>query len=152
MTIRGHPGHRASEPVRGGAPEHGRMPRYYEVRAQLIALVREMEEGALLPPERALAERYGVSRVTLRQAVGELVLSALAQKCAHRRKYGHERCGPEWRLSGGFADHCHPGRSCPHPADKILWGMTWPDRELQDGQTLLAGEIDLRVLQTLRGA
>ena len=31
----------------------------------------------------------------------------LSQKCAHRRKYGHERSVPEWRLSGGFADHCH---------------------------------------------
>lgn len=34
-------------------------------------------------------------------------LRGLPQKCAHRRKYGHERSAPEWRLSGGFADHCH---------------------------------------------
>lgn len=74
------PEHRAGEPVRGGIPEHGRVPRYYEVKAGLLALVQEMEEGALLPPERELAERYGVSRVTLRQAVGELVLEGKLQR------------------------------------------------------------------------
>jgi putative phosphonate catabolism associated alcohol dehydrogenase len=28
------------------------------------------------------------------------------QKCRTLRKYGHERIGPEWLLSGGFATHC----------------------------------------------
>lgn len=74
------PEHRAGEPVRGGIPEHGRVPRYYEVKAEMLALAQEMEEGALLPPERELAERYGVSRVTLRQAVGELVLEGKLQR------------------------------------------------------------------------
>ncbi|OLM12626.1 MBL fold metallo-hydrolase [Pseudonocardia sp. Ae505_Ps2] len=39
-----------------------------------------------------------------------------------------------------------------NPAEHVLWDMTWPDRtpdqELADGQTLTAGGIDLRVLQT----
>lgn len=39
-----------------------------------------------------------------------------------------------------------------NPAEMVLWDMTWPDRkpdrELADGQTLSAGGIDLRVLQT----
>ncbi|WP_397545503.1 GntR family transcriptional regulator [Saccharopolyspora gloriosae] len=74
------PPHRAGEPVRGGIPEHGRVPRYYEVKASLVALVEELGEGASLPPERELAERYGVSRVTLRQAVGELVLEGRLQR------------------------------------------------------------------------
>ncbi|WP_073481838.1 GntR family transcriptional regulator [Streptoalloteichus hindustanus] len=66
--------HRAGEPVRAGIPEHGRIPRYYAVKARLLDLVAELGEGAALPAERELAERFGVSRVTLRQAVGELVL------------------------------------------------------------------------------
>ena len=39
-----------------------------------------------------------------------------------------------------------------NPAEKVLWDMTWPDRqpdaELHDGDVLSAGGIDLRVLQT----
>ncbi|CAM05815.1 GntR family transcriptional regulator [Saccharopolyspora erythraea NRRL 2338] len=68
------PPHRAGEPIRAGVPEHGRIPRYYAVKTELLVLIEEIGEGACLPAERELAERYGVSRVTLRQAVGELVL------------------------------------------------------------------------------
>ena len=39
-----------------------------------------------------------------------------------------------------------------NPAEKVLWDMTWPDRqpdgELHDGDVVSAGGIDLRVLQT----
>ncbi|GDY30296.1 hypothetical protein GTS_19290 [Gandjariella thermophila] len=74
------PAHRAGDPVRAGIPEHGRVPRYYAVKTELLALVRALGEGAALPAERELAERFGVSRVTLRQAVSELVLEGRLQR------------------------------------------------------------------------
>ncbi len=64
----------AAGPVRAGIPEHGRVPRYYAVKVQLLELIEALGVGAMLPAERELAERFGVSRITLRQAVGELVL------------------------------------------------------------------------------
>jgi GntR family transcriptional regulator len=74
------PPHRAGDPVRAGIPEHGRVPRYYAVKTELLGLVRALGEGAALPSERELAERFGVSRVTLRQAVSELVLEGRLQR------------------------------------------------------------------------
>lgn len=68
------PPHRAGEPVRAGIPDHGRIPRYYAVKAQLLTLIEALGEDTALPSERELAERYEVSRVTFRQAVSELVL------------------------------------------------------------------------------
>ncbi|WP_309113690.1 GntR family transcriptional regulator [Saccharothrix sp.] len=74
------PQYRADGPVRAGIPEHGRIPRYYAVKTELLWLIEALGEGTALPSERELAERYSVSRVTLRQAVGELVLEGKLQR------------------------------------------------------------------------
>ncbi|MER5603563.1 GntR family transcriptional regulator [Streptomyces sp. NPDC002265] len=61
-------------PVRSGIPEHGRIPKYYAVKAEIAVLVDELGEGNLIPTERDLSERYDVARETVRQALRELVL------------------------------------------------------------------------------
>jgi len=68
--------------VRDGVPEHGRIPKYFVVKARLIELLGELGEGALLPAERDLAAEYGVARSTLRQAISELVVEGRLR--AHR--------------------------------------------------------------------
>jgi GntR family transcriptional regulator len=78
---RGHElSYRPDGPVRAGIPEHGRVPRYYAIKTELMELIDELGEGTMLPSERDLAERYGVSRLTLRQAVSELVLDGRLQR------------------------------------------------------------------------
>ncbi|MGW1001594.1 GntR family transcriptional regulator [Streptomyces sp. NPDC002520] len=78
-------------PVRSGIPEHGRIPKYYAVKARLAALLEELGEGGLIPTERDLAERYDVARETVRQAVRELVLEGRLQ----RRGRGTVVAGPK---------------------------------------------------------
>ncbi len=60
--------------MRAGIPEHGRVPRYYALKVRLLELIAELGEGAALPTERELSERYDVSRASVRQAVADLVL------------------------------------------------------------------------------
>ncbi|WP_370155110.1 GntR family transcriptional regulator [Streptacidiphilus sp. EB129] len=67
-------------PVREGVPEHGRMPRYYAAKAQLVELLQELGEGAVLPTERELAESCGVARETLRLALRELLLEGRVRR------------------------------------------------------------------------
>ncbi|MFF5427271.1 MULTISPECIES: GntR family transcriptional regulator [unclassified Streptomyces] len=61
-------------PVRSGVPEHGRVPKYYAVKARISVLIDELGDGGPLPTERDLAVRYEVSRETVRQALRELLL------------------------------------------------------------------------------
>ncbi|HEX2315502.1 MAG TPA: GntR family transcriptional regulator [Thermomonospora sp.] len=66
--------YRADGPVRDGLPGHGRVPKHYAVKVRLAELCDELGEGAPLPPERELAARFEVSRVTVQKAVRELVI------------------------------------------------------------------------------
>ncbi|WP_405801916.1 GntR family transcriptional regulator [Streptomyces sp. NBC_01506] len=68
------PGFDPGAPVRSGIPEHGRVPKYYAVKAHVVGLIGELGDGDPLPTERDLALRYEVSRETVRQALRELLL------------------------------------------------------------------------------
>lgn len=68
------PGRAPGAPVRAGIPEHGRIPKYYAVKAQVAALLDDLGEGGPLPTERELAARFEVARETVRQALRELLL------------------------------------------------------------------------------
>ncbi|GHJ47234.1 GntR family transcriptional regulator [Catellatospora sp. TT07R-123] len=57
-----------------GVPAHGRVPKYYAVKALLLDEIATLGVGAPLPPERDLAARYGVGRSTVRQAISELTI------------------------------------------------------------------------------
>lgn len=54
-----------------------RRPKYRKVRDEVLDLATSLEIGQPLPPERRLAEFLGVSRMTLRRAVDELVAGGL---------------------------------------------------------------------------
>jgi GntR family transcriptional regulator len=49
-------------------------PKYELVRSQLLELIEGAEVGAAIAPERQLAAELGVSRMTLRRVIGDLVV------------------------------------------------------------------------------
>ncbi|MBA8823517.1 GntR family transcriptional regulator [Saccharopolyspora lacisalsi] len=67
--------------VRGdesAALRDGPVPKHAQLREILRELAgKEILPGAALPSERSLAERFGVSRLTVREAIGQLVTEGL---------------------------------------------------------------------------
>src|SRR6266508_2467950 len=51
----------------------GERPKGEQLQEILEGVIADLEPGALLPPERTLAERYGVARATVTQAIQALV-------------------------------------------------------------------------------
>jgi GntR family transcriptional regulator len=68
---------------------HGRVA---ELRTQLLGLIDGLPEGAMLPAERDLAQRWSVARMTLRRAMDELVDEGLLTK---RQGAGTFTCRPK---------------------------------------------------------
>jgi GntR family transcriptional regulator len=58
------------------------VPLYYQIRENLKELIRSKEllPGEVIPPERELSESYNVNRLTVRQAISELVSEGLLRR------------------------------------------------------------------------
>ncbi|MGM7671546.1 alcohol dehydrogenase catalytic domain-containing protein [Microbacterium sp. A93] len=66
------------------------------------------EDGAIAADDSAL--RIGdrvVWSVTVSCGTCDRCAGGFTQKCRTLAKYGHERIGPRWELTGGFASHAH---------------------------------------------
>ena len=50
-----------------------KVPKYFQVKGAILALMADRSPGSPLPTERELAEHFSTSRTTVRQAIAELV-------------------------------------------------------------------------------
>ncbi|SKP60805.1 GntR family transcriptional regulator [Mycobacteroides abscessus] len=57
-----------------------RLPKHYQVRTELDHILSALNEGDPVPPERDLAERFAVSRETVRQALHELLVEGRIER------------------------------------------------------------------------
>ncbi len=61
-----------------------RVPKYYQVKNEILVLIADLAPGSVVPTERELAERYGTSRTTVRQAIAELVVQGRLERTQGR--------------------------------------------------------------------
>ncbi|MDF3297696.1 GntR family transcriptional regulator [Streptomyces tropicalis] len=106
-------------PVRAGIPEHGRIPKYYAVKARIGHLVAQLGEGRPIPTERDLSEEYGVARETVRQALRELVLEGRLR----RRGRGTVVAGPKLEQPLSLASYTEGVRRQGRTPGRALVGL-----------------------------
>lgn len=73
------------------------VPKYYQLKEIIRDMIEkeELGQGESIPPERELCERYGVSRMTARQAVMELVNERLLYRVQGRGTFVAEAKVPQ---------------------------------------------------------
>ena len=61
-----------------------RVPKYYQVKNEILLLITDLAAGSAVPTERELAERFETSRTTVRQAIAELVVDGRLERTQGR--------------------------------------------------------------------
>ena len=61
-----------------------RVPKYYQVKNEILALITGLAPGSAVATERELAERFETSRTTVRQAIAELVVDGRLERTQGR--------------------------------------------------------------------
>ncbi|MFH8249571.1 GntR family transcriptional regulator [Microbacterium sp. B2969] len=64
--------------------ETANLPRYWELKEHLLAFCEGNRAGTPIPAERRLADEFGISRMTVRQAIQELVIEGRLQRAQGR--------------------------------------------------------------------
>ena len=62
-------------------------PKYWELKESLLAFCAANRPGTLVPAERRLSEEFGISRMTVRQAIQELVVEGRLSRAQGRGTY-----------------------------------------------------------------
>lgn len=129
------------------APELGvelRIPKYYRLKEHLVELTKALAPGSPLPPERTLAERYGTSRTTVRQALTELVVEGRLQRIQGKGTFvAKPKVSQELQLISYTEDMRHHGLN---PETRILdTGYVTADERLAALLAIRPGGRALRI-------
>lgn len=107
----------------GPKPKHAQLR---EILEEICAT--ELSPGDMLPGERVLEETYGVSRITVRRAIGDLVASGKLKRARGKGTFvaPNPWCPvciwPHFRLKCQLNTCRHPARFCRQPAP-------WPQKK-----------------------
>jgi GntR family transcriptional regulator len=109
----------------------GPVPRYYQLKEFIRERIRsgEWAPGMLIPSERELCERYGISRMTARQAITELVNDGLLYREQGKGTYVGQPKIPQQLMSlTGFTEDMRAREQ--RPGARVLEAGMWDADEV----------------------
>ncbi len=113
------------ESLRGGP-----LPRYYQLKEIIRERIMtgEWAPGTLIPSERELCERYGISRMTARQSITELVSEGLLYREQGKGTYvGRPKIAQQLLRLTGFTEDMQA--RAQRPGARVLSAEMWPADE-----------------------
>lgn len=120
----------------------GPVPRYYQLMEFIRERIRngEWAPGTLIPSERELCERYGISRMTARQAITELVNEGLLYREQGKGTFVGRPVIPQQLLSlTGFTEDMHARER--RAGARVLEAEMWPaDQTTADALRIKIGQ------------
>ncbi|MEA2515977.1 MAG: GntR family transcriptional regulator, N-acetylglucosamine utilization regulator [Thermomicrobiales bacterium] len=108
----------------------GPLPRYYQLKEIIRERIRsgEWSPGSLIPSERELCERYGISRMTARQSITELANEGLLYREQGKGTYvGRPKIAQQLLRLTGFTEDMRAREQ--RPGAKVLTAEMWPADE-----------------------
>jgi GntR family transcriptional regulator len=109
---------------------HSPVPRYHQLKEILREKIRsgEWKPGDIIPSERELSETYGISRMTTRQAITDLVNEGVFYREQGKGTFvtRHKITQQLMRLTGFTEDISARGQ---HPSTKVLSAQMLPATE-----------------------
>src|SRR5215472_17456577 len=127
------------------------LPRYYQLKEIMRERVQsdEWKPGDLIPSERELSEKYGISCMTARQAITDLVKEGLFYREQGKVTFVSERKITQqlMRLTGFTEDIKARGQK---PGTKVLSALMFPADEITAEKLRIDPGILVFRLQRLR--
>ena len=121
-----------------------RATRSTEVSAQVAALCADLGPGAMLPGERELSVRFGVSRATVRKALEELMARRVVERRHGAGTFVRRPAVAQPLMATSFGDDMR--RRGLTPASRLLWSdLVVADADLAAHLEMPTGEAVLRV-------
>ncbi len=110
-----------------------KVPKYYRVKSQILELDRGLEPGSPVPTERDLAQQFGTSRTTVRQAIAELVVDGRLERTQGRGTFVAQPKLMQVRQLTSFSQDLQeegwrPGSvilAIPSERPTTKWAVTW---------------------------
>jgi GntR family transcriptional regulator len=125
----------------------GPLPRYYQLKEIIRERIRsgEWPAGSLIPSERELCERYGISRMTARQSITELVNEGLLYREQGKGTYvGRPKIAQQLLRLTGFTEDMRARDQ--RPGAKVLAAEMWPaDEETAERLRVKVGQPVFRL-------
>src|SRR5215216_1940922 len=120
----------------------GPLPRYYQLREIIRERIvsGDWSPGALIPSERELCERYGISRMTARQSITDLVNEGLLYREQGKGTYvGRPKIAQQLLRLTGFTEDMKVREQ--RPGAKVLAAEMWPaDQETAERLRIRVGQ------------